>query len=136
MSEEETGLRVKALEAIRTGKLPDRPPDRTWGGHGNGKDICRICGNPLNKEDITFDLEYDGEATDGHPACYSVHLRCFNAWDLESQQRKKARASHRPSPPDHNRASLPAASEVGTMPANEGDTTLISNRRLQLKDLG
>lgn len=135
MSEEETELRVKALEAMRTGRLPDRSPDRMWGGHGNDKDICHICSNSLNREDITFDLEYDGEAAGARPACYCVHLRCFNAWDLARQQMNKGCANQRAVHPDHSRASLPNAGDVGTMTGSERDA-LSGNWRGQPKDPG
>jgi len=43
---DETGLRAKAREAIRTGRLPSRRPDRTWGGPGVGV-VCTVCGEAV-----------------------------------------------------------------------------------------
>jgi hypothetical protein len=121
MSEQKDETRCKAFGAMPIGKLPDRRPDRTWGGHGNGKDSCQICGKPLNAEDITFDLEYDGEAGDAHPACYSVHLQCFNAWDIEREQSTGACANQRPTRQNQSRISLLDGGEGGSMKASESD---------------
>jgi hypothetical protein len=41
-------LREKAREAIRSGKLPGRRPDRTWAGPGLGV-ACAICALPGNE---------------------------------------------------------------------------------------
>lgn len=87
---EDKRLQRKCREALRLGKIPDRSPDRLWGGHGNGSDTCQICGNLLMKEDIAFDLEYEAASDPSRPVCYSVHLRCFNAWDLERQKAQRA----------------------------------------------
>jgi|SRR5581483_2246867 len=122
MSEEENGLRHLAREAMQSGKLPGRRPDRLWGGHGNGKDNCYLCGKPLNMEDITFDLEYKRGAEDTDPTCYSVHLRCFNAWDIEREQQLRGERVNQRHISDHNRTSLPSQGEVGTISASESAT--------------
>lgn len=116
---EETVTGQKSLEPLQTGKVPDRRPDRLWGGRGNGKDYCQICGQRLETEDIAFDLEYRGEA--GQTACYSVHLRCFNEWDLERQARDRTRARHHETSPAKGPA-LPDATGTGTMPRSERNT--------------
>jgi hypothetical protein len=135
MSEKETGLVHTALEAMRTGRLPDRGPDRIWGGHGSGKDNCQICGKLLNTEEITFDLEYAAAAEGAPPICYSVHLRCFNVWDIEREQSKARCATQCKPSPDQSRASLPDGDEVGTMVGSEGDI-LPGTRSFQPKDPG
>jgi hypothetical protein len=48
---EESALRAKAREVIRTGKLPNRRPDRTWGGAGIGAP-CTVCGEPVTKDQL------------------------------------------------------------------------------------
>jgi hypothetical protein len=136
MSEEEDGLRRLAREAMQSGKLPDRRPDRLWGGHGNGKGNCYLCGKPLNMEDITFDLEYKRGADDMDPTCYSVHLRCFNAWDIEREQQLRGRhVNQRHIFSDRNRASLPERGEGGTIPASES-AIHSGNGSVQPKDPG
>ena len=123
MSEEETTenrLHHQSREALRTGRLPARAPERLWGGHGNGTDSCRICGNPLKKEEITFDLEY---AEESGPTSYSVHLRCFNAWDVERQRQQSPGAhTQRCSVSTGQSHALPDADDVGTITAREQDT--------------
>jgi hypothetical protein len=50
-------LRAKAREVIRTGKLPNRRPDRTWGGPGVGAS-CTICGEPVTKDQLEFEIQF------------------------------------------------------------------------------
>jgi hypothetical protein len=40
---DEAVLRAKAREALRSGKLPNRKPDRTYGGPGF-RVRCSLCG--------------------------------------------------------------------------------------------
>ena len=42
---DECTLREKVREVLQAEKLPNRRPDRTWGGPGVGAD-CAICGRP------------------------------------------------------------------------------------------
>src|SRR5687768_8841550 len=62
-------------------KLPERRPDRTWGGMGAGAS-CAICGAPTTSDELEFELEFD---RDGGPDFdrYYVHVRCFQAWEGE-----------------------------------------------------
>jgi hypothetical protein len=78
---DEITLRRKAREAIQSQKIPDRPPDRLWGGPGTGA-ACVICGRPLGREDMGFDVEFihpDG----GGVLNFPLHIRCFAVWELE-----------------------------------------------------
>lgn len=79
---EETALRAKAKEVIRTGKLPNRRPDRTWGGAGVGA-RCTICGEPVTKEQLEFKVQFAFDG--GTPGLdkFHVHVRCFAAWEFE-----------------------------------------------------
>ena len=54
---EEVILREKAREAIRSGKLPTRKPDRTFGGPGMGKS-CAVCGDTIPPEQMEFEIEF------------------------------------------------------------------------------
>jgi hypothetical protein len=119
---DENGMRRKEHESMRSGRLPDRRPDRLWGGHGNGTDLCNLCGNLLKKEEISFDLEYDGEARAARPACYSVHLHCFQAWDMDREQRNGACANQRELNLDHGRAFLPDTGDLATISGRERET--------------
>jgi len=66
---DETALRAKAREVIRTGKLPSRRSDRTWGGPGVGAP-CTVCGGAATKDHLSSkssgEFERAGER-DGHP---------------------------------------------------------------------
>jgi hypothetical protein len=82
---EEQALRAKAREVLEAGKLPNRRPDRTWGGPGVGA-ACRICGVPVAHDQMEFEIEF---ARDGdYPGLddYHVHMRCFAAWEFERRR--------------------------------------------------
>jgi hypothetical protein len=81
MSDEWT-LREKAREVIRAGKLPNRRPDRTWGGPGVGAD-CTICGAPVKRDEAEFEIEFAGNGQGSGLRTYHVHVRCFAAWEFE-----------------------------------------------------
>lgn len=81
----ESVLREKARKAITAGRLPNRHPDRTWGGRGEGDGVeCPICGAAVERDEIEYEIEFAGD--DPHPGSYHVHVRCFAAW--ESERRK------------------------------------------------
>ena len=74
-------LRLRAREAIRSKRVPDRHPERIWSGRAE-TDKCTICSAPVGG--LGLDLEYaGGERT----VCYSVHVDCFAAWELECEPR-------------------------------------------------
>lgn len=76
-------LRRKAREAIEAGSLPERCPDRMWGGPGDGAP-CTICGAPVKHDESQLDLEFARDDGAGGSQ-YHVHVRCFAA--LESERR-------------------------------------------------
>lgn len=88
MSEEST-LRKKAREAIQAGLLPNRRPDRMWGGRGDGAD-CAICARAVKQNELGFELEFAGDGAEGGSGNFPVHIRCFAAWEFE---RDKCEAS-------------------------------------------
>jgi hypothetical protein len=75
-------LREKARGVVRSGKLPSRRPDRTWGGPGVGA-ICAVCELPVERNEIEFEIQFARD--DDNPGLdkYHVHLRCFAAWEFE-----------------------------------------------------
>jgi len=82
---DETILRAKAQEAIRTGKLPNRRPDRTWGGPGAGAS-CVVCGEAVTKDQLEFEVQFASDGDNpGLDKCH-IHVRCFAAWELERRQ--------------------------------------------------
>jgi hypothetical protein len=79
-------LRRNAAEALRAGRLPNRRPERMWGGHGNGEEACTLCGKVLGLEDVSLDLEYGDPLDRTAVLTYAVHLQCFSAWDDERRR--------------------------------------------------
>jgi hypothetical protein len=74
--------REKAREVIQAGKLPNRRPDRMWGGPGVGAD-CTICGAPVKRDEVEFEIEFAGSGQGSGLHTYHVHVRCFAAWEFE-----------------------------------------------------
>jgi hypothetical protein len=80
---DESFLRGKAREVIRTGKMPDAIPDHVWGGRGTGVE-CAICGAAIGQAEMELEIEFtrgDGQG----PNNYFVHLRCFSILEIERQ---------------------------------------------------
>jgi hypothetical protein len=75
-------LRAQALEAVKSGKLPARKPDRTWGGPGIGAP-CAVCGKPVTKDEVEFELQFAHDGASPDLDKYHLHLRCFAAWEFE-----------------------------------------------------
>lgn len=80
----ESALRDQVRQAILSGKLPNRRPERMWGGPGSGA-VCSICGKPLNAQEMELDLEYEGHGEDRGCIKHEVHVQCFAAWESERQ---------------------------------------------------
>ena len=78
-------LRAKAREAIAGGKLPNRRPDRTWGGPGVGA-ACVVCGAPVTREQMEFEIQFEHDGDNPGLDKYHIHLRCFAAWEFERRQ--------------------------------------------------
>ena len=85
MSDDST-LREKARELLRSGRLPDRQPDRMWGGTAAHAD-CAICGASLRRDEVAFEIEFANNGDGSDADRYHLHTRCFAAWDLERQSR-------------------------------------------------
>lgn len=78
----EQALREKARAAITSGRLPNRSPDRTWGGPGVGAP-CVICDLPVRADNMEFEIQFAHEDDDPGLEKYHVHIRCFAAWEFE-----------------------------------------------------
>ena len=79
--DEET-LREKARQVIQDGKLPRRPPDRTWGGPGVGAP-CVICGLPVRPTEMEFEIQFQHDGSNPGLDKFHIHIRCFAAWEFE-----------------------------------------------------
>ena len=66
---------------MEAGRLPNRQPDRMWGGAGVGAH-CTICDAALMPDEIELEIQFAGE-DGGDAVSYHVHPSCFAAWDLE-----------------------------------------------------
>jgi hypothetical protein len=75
-------LREKARGVVRSGKLPSRRPDRTWGGPGVGA-ICAVCELPVERNEIEFEIQFARDGDNPGLDKDHVHLRCFAAWEFE-----------------------------------------------------
>ena len=81
-------LREKARSAVRDGKLPSRPPDRTWGGPGVGAPRA-VCGLPVTKTEMEFEIEFARDSDDPGLDKHHVHIRCFAAWEFERRHAQR-----------------------------------------------
>ena len=79
---DESVLRAKARGVIRSEKLPNQRPDRTWGGPGVGA-ICTICGEPVTKEQLEFEVQFAFDGVEPGLHKFHLHVRCFAAWEFE-----------------------------------------------------
>ena len=81
MSDEIT-LREKARELVRAGKLPNRRPDRVWGGAGFAERKCTLCGESVKQDELALELEF---TRDDHGRVINpcLHVRCFSILDGE-----------------------------------------------------
>ena len=89
-------LRDLARNAIRSGQLPARKPDLTWGGPGGGQE-CVICRQPVARDDAEIEMEFSGNGS-GLPEIHHCHARCFGAWELELLEAAKPAAPKSASP--------------------------------------
>ena len=79
---DEQVLREKVRIVIRDGKLPNRHPDRTWGGPGVGA-LCAVCELPVTRQQLEFEIQFARDGDNPGLDKYHVHTRCFAAWELE-----------------------------------------------------
>lgn len=93
-----------------TCSLPNRRPDRVWGGAGSGAP-CAVCGKTIGTEDVEIELQFtcDKGLDTGN---YHVHAQCFAAWELE--RRNGAPTGH----------SLLQTGNGGIMPDRERNGTI------------
>jgi hypothetical protein len=76
-------LHENAVEAIRTGRLPRRRPDRLWGGPGQGL-ACALCGEIVGKHETELEIEFtvsDGKTPERGGQRF--HPPCFAVWESE-----------------------------------------------------
>ena len=79
---DESHLRMKSRQLIRSGRLPPRRPDRVWGGAGYGGSLCALCHSGIGHEEVAMEVEYTALA-DASPWNAYLHTRCFLALEQE-----------------------------------------------------
>jgi hypothetical protein len=79
-------IRERVWKIIENGKLPNRRPDRVWGGPGVDAE-CTICRTPVGRDEMEFEIEFDrhGGSNPGLDK-FHVHIRCFAVWEMERKQ--------------------------------------------------
>ena len=71
-----------AKDAIESGRLPPRPPDRKSDCPGDGAS-CTVCLLPMSPQARGYELEF---VQDGRrPATHFMHIPCFAAWETQSR---------------------------------------------------
>jgi hypothetical protein len=82
-------LREKARVAIQAGSLPNRLPDRVWGGPATAG-RCAICGEPMRAhEGVEFEIVFSGDRPGVDKSC-CVHPQCLTVFEREVQNLPKA----------------------------------------------
>jgi hypothetical protein len=82
---DEGTLRAKAREALQSGKVPLRKPDRALGGLGTGKN-CVVCDELITLTQMEIELEFKRESPAPGLDTYLAHPRCFSALELELRE--------------------------------------------------
>ena len=75
-------LREKAREALYSGRMPTRRPDRTWSGPGVGAS-CSVCELPITEDQLEFEIQFPRDDAAPGLGAVHVHMRCFAAWEFE-----------------------------------------------------
>ena len=75
-------LRDKARAAIRSGTLPTKKPDCTFGGPGSNA-ACAVCGDAIPREQMELEIEFNRHGATPAVDRYHLHPRCYAAWEFE-----------------------------------------------------
>jgi hypothetical protein len=90
----DTPLRAQVRELIRRGKLPDRLPDRTWGGPGTDAP-CAVCGIRVGSDEMGFEIDFTSDGiVDGNSQQF--HAPCLRALEIELDKLEIARRAVSP----------------------------------------
>jgi hypothetical protein len=79
---DESLLRDKARECVEQRKLPNRKPDRMWGGKGLGDSSCVVCNLIVSRDEVELEIEFDVIGRTPRVVMHHIHVCCFSAWEL------------------------------------------------------
>ena len=79
---DEAFIAAKTRDAIRNGRLPAMPANRTFGGPGTGA-ACAVCGEPVTRNQMELEIEFNRHGATPGLDRYRLHTKCFAAWELE-----------------------------------------------------
>lgn len=65
--------------------LPNRHPDRSWGGLSKGA-RCAICSTAVNPGEPEFEIDFVRDGDDPGTDTYHAHIRCYSAWMRERHE--------------------------------------------------
>ena len=74
-------LRKLAADLMLKHRLPNALPKTLLAGYGDGS-ACRLCGQPITKTEIEYELTDSTFTRDGT----RLHLWCHTAWQMELEQ--------------------------------------------------
>jgi hypothetical protein len=80
--QDESVLRTRVHHLLQLGRLPNRPPDRTWGGPGVGVP-CIVCEAPVRRDQREVEIQFAYDGDDRRLDKFHLHVRCFAVWQLE-----------------------------------------------------
>jgi hypothetical protein len=69
----------KNRDVVQAVKLPNREPDRVWGGPSQGGD-CVLCGLPIRRGELELEIEFHGNTGNPETERYRVHVHCLPVW--------------------------------------------------------
>lgn len=106
-------LRQKIRNVIEAGTLPDRRPERMWGGPGSGV-VCALCGETVTADQTELELEFVANEQDGY-LVHHAHVGCFSLWEAERENRPGGPVSPGERSATGQGQALPVANARGTI---------------------
>jgi hypothetical protein len=76
---EESVVRDRIREMLRTGSLPCDEPTSTWGGNGSGHH-CVVCRERIDETEVEYEVDLPSAKS------LRLHRRCHALWLEECQQ--------------------------------------------------
>lgn len=74
-------LRAKVRELIRTERLPDRSPDHVWAVPGTGGK-CAVCKAQMSRSELDLEVEFIRGRGRGR-ITFHMHLYCYSLLERE-----------------------------------------------------